>query len=71
MGVSVQHGIYPAHLLAQGLQAEIWRGVYEDHPAVIQRDHARAACALVARIGRAAGSALAADRGRASTGAYP
>lgn len=69
--VSVKHGINARQPLAQGLLPQVGTGIDEDDLPARQQHGRRAARALVARIGRGAGGAVAADHRRAGAGACP
>ncbi len=67
MAVGEEHGVDVAYVVAQGLGAQVWRGVDENGVLEVL-DEDRAAQALVASIRRSAHSAFATDAGDAHRG---
>ena len=68
VAVGVKHGVNFANAFADGLLAEVGRGVDEDGVPV-PLHHDRRARAPIVRIGRHAHAAVAADGGHAHRGA--
>ncbi len=66
--VREQHGVDDADALAEQLQAQLGRRV-DEQIALRRADEDGAAIAVVARVGRAADGAVAADHGHADRGA--